>query len=233
MYFKLQSFVFMPVFGLNNGMVPIVAFNYGARRPDRIMKTIKLSITYAVGIMLVGLMIFQFAPDVMLNLFRAEGDSGDMLTILRIISLSFLFAGYAIVCSSVFQALGHGVLSLAVSVVRQLVVLLPVGFLLSLTGKLELVWWAFPIGLPHRGAVLPDPVHHLPAPGVSARDQAPVFDSFEIIRKCLAKFWRGIFSGALEHRHWDVLYASYSVSYHSMEPLHMLEMGNRSSSWIQ
>ena len=148
-YFKLQSFVFMPVFGLNNGMVPIVAYNYGARRPDRIMKTIKLSITYAVCIMLVGLLIFQFAPDVMLNLFRAEGDSGDMLTIgvpaLRIISLSFLFAGYAIVCSSVFQALGHGVLSLAVSVVRQLVVLLPVGFLLSLTGKLELVWWAFPI----------------------------------------------------------------------------------------
>ena len=148
-YFKLQSFIFMPVFGLNNGMVPIVAFNYGARRPDRIMKTIKLSITYAVCIMLVGLLIFQFAPDVMLNLFRAEGDSGDMLTIgvpaLRIISLSFLFAGYAIVCSSVFQALGHGVLSLAVSVVRQLVVLLPVGFLLSLTGKLELVWWAFPI----------------------------------------------------------------------------------------
>ena len=148
-YFKLQSFIFMPVFGLNNGMVPIVAFNYGARRPDRIMKTIKLSITYAVCIMLVGLLIFQFTPDVMLNLFRAEGDSGDMLTIgvpaLRIISLSFLFAGYAIVCSSVFQALGHGVLSLAVSVVRQLVVLLPVGFLLSLTGNLELVWWAFPI----------------------------------------------------------------------------------------
>ena len=148
-YFKLQSFVFMPVFGLNNGMVPIVAYNYGARRPDRIVKTIRYSVTYAVCIMLVGLMIFQLAPDVMLNLFRAEGDSGDMLTIgvpaLRIISLSFLFAGYAIVCSSVFQALGHGVLSLTVSVVRQLVVLLPVGFLLSLTGNLELVWWAFPI----------------------------------------------------------------------------------------
>ena len=93
--------------------------------------------------------LFCIVHGVMLNLFRAEGDSGDMLTIgvpaLRIISLSFLFAGYAIVCSSVFQALGHGVLSLAVSVVRQLVVLLPVGFLLSLTGKLELVWWAFPI----------------------------------------------------------------------------------------
>ena len=148
-YFKLQSFVFMPVFGLNNGMVPIVAYNYGARRPDRIKKTIQMSIIYAVCIMLVGLMIFQMVPDLLLNLFRSEGDSGNMLVIgipaLRIISLSFLFAGYAIVCSSVFQALGHGVLSLAVSVVRQLVVLLPVGFLLSLTGNLELVWWAFPI----------------------------------------------------------------------------------------
>ena len=147
-YFKLQSFVFMPVFGLNNA-IRISIFNYGARRPDRIMKTIKLSITYAVGIMLVGLMIFQFAPDVMLNLFRAEGDSGDMLTIgvpaLRIISLSFLFAGYAIVCSSVFQAWATGVLSLTVFRGAAAGVLLPVGFLLSLTGKLELVWWALPI----------------------------------------------------------------------------------------
>ena len=148
-YFKLQSFVFMPVFGLNNGMVPIVAYNYGARRPERIMKTIRLSITYAVGIMLVGLAIFQLIPDVLLDLFQSEESTGDMIAIgvpaLRIISISFLFAGYAIVCSSVFQALGHGVLSLAVSVVRQLVVLLPVGFLLSLSGQLELVWWAFPI----------------------------------------------------------------------------------------
>ena len=148
-YFKLQSFFLKPVFGLNNGMVPIVAYNYGARRSDRILKTVKLSITYAVCIMLVGLLIFQMLPHVMLDLFRAEGDTGDMLTIgvpaLRIISLSFLFAGYAIVCSSVFQALGHGVLSLTVSVVRQLVVLLPVAFLLSLRGNLGLVWWAFPI----------------------------------------------------------------------------------------
>ena len=148
-YFKLQSFFFMPVFGLNNGMVPIVAYNYGARRSDRILKTVKLSIAYAVCIMLVGLLIFQMLPHVMLDLFRAEGDTGDMLTIgvpaLRIISLCFLFAGYAIVCSSVFQALGHGVLSLTVSVVRQLVVLLPVAFLLSLRGNLGLVWWAFPI----------------------------------------------------------------------------------------
>ena len=148
-YFKLQSFIFMPVFGLNNGMVPIVAFNYGARHPDRIIKTIKLSVIYAVSIMLVGLLIFQVAPHILLGLFQSEDSTGNMIDIgvpaLQTISLSFLFAGYAIVCSSVFQALGHGVLSLTVSVVRQLVVLLPVGFLLSLTGNLGMVWWAFPI----------------------------------------------------------------------------------------
>ena len=149
-YFKLQSFIFMPVFGLNNGMVPIVAYNYGARRPDRIKHTIKLSVIYAVSIMFIGLLVFQFAPQVMLDLFRSQEDSSsNMLTIgvpaLRIISLSFLFAGYAIVCSSVFQALGHGVLSLIVSVVRQLLVLLPVAFLLSRLGELSRVWWAFPI----------------------------------------------------------------------------------------
>ena len=149
-YFKLQSFIFMPVFGLNNGMVPIVAYNYGARRPDRIKHTIKLSVIYAVSIMFIGLLVFQFAPQVMLDLFRSQEDSSssNMLTIgvpaLRIISLSFLFAGYAIVCSSVFQALGHGVLSLIVSVVRQLLVLLPVAFLLSRLGELSRGWWAFP-----------------------------------------------------------------------------------------
>lgn len=99
--------------------------------------------------MFIGLLIFQFLPNVLLDLFRSEQDTGDMLTIgvpaLRIISLSFLFAGFAIVCSSVFQALGHGVLSLVVSVVRQLMILLPVAFLLSRIGGLAVVWWAFPI----------------------------------------------------------------------------------------
>ena len=149
-YFKLQSFIFMPVFGLTNGMVPIVAYNYGARKPERIIKTIKLSVIYAVGIMLVGLILFQVIPHLFLGLFMANGEtSGDMLTIgvpaLRIISLSFLFAGFAIVCSSVFQALGHGVLSLTVSAVRQLLVLLPVAFVLSRLSGLQAVWWAFPI----------------------------------------------------------------------------------------
>lgn len=149
-YFKLQSFIFMPVFGLNNGMVPIVAYNYGAQKPDRIIKTIKLSIFYAVSIMLLGFLAFQLVPDVLLSMFVAEGDTtGDLLTIgvpaLRVISLSFLFAGFCIVCSSVFQALGHGVLSLVVSVVRQLVVLLPAAFVLSRIHGLDTVWWSFPI----------------------------------------------------------------------------------------
>lgn len=149
-YFKLQSFIFMPVFGLNNGVVPIVAYNYGARKPDRIVKTIKLSVMYAMGIMFLGFLAFQLAPDLFLSMFLAEGEtSGDLLSIgvpaLRTISISFLFAGFCIVCSSVFQALGHGVLSLAVSVVRQLVVLLPAAFLLSKIHGLDTVWWAFPI----------------------------------------------------------------------------------------
>ena len=148
-YFKLQSFIFMPVFGLNNGMVPIVAYNYGARKPERIIKTVKLAVTYAVCIMAVGFALFQLFPDVFLSLFEAEGEeAGDLLTIgvpaLRIISTSFLLAGFCIVCGSVFQALGHGVLSLAVSVVRQLIVLLPAAFLLARLGGLHVVWWSFP-----------------------------------------------------------------------------------------
>lgn len=145
-YFKLQSFIFMPVFGLNNGLVPIAAYNYGARKPKRIMKSIKLSIIYAESIMFVGVLIFQFCSAGLLGIFNA---SDSMLEIgvpaLRIISLSFLLAGFGIVCSSVFQALGHGMLSLIVSVLRQLVVLLPAAFILSRTGELSVIWWAFPI----------------------------------------------------------------------------------------
>lgn len=145
-YFKLQSFIFMPVFGLNNGMVPIVAYNYGARKPDRIKKTINLSIAYAVGIMLLGLVVFQLFTPQLLGIFSA---SAAMLEIgvpaLRTISLSFILAGFCIVASSVYQALGHGFLSLEVSVLRQLVVLLPCAFLLAKTGGLAAAWWSFPI----------------------------------------------------------------------------------------
>lgn len=145
-YFKLQSFVFMPVFGLNNGMVPIVAYNYGAGKRDRLIQTIKFSIVYAVSLLVAGFVVFQLFPAQLLSLFDA---SETMLALgvpaLKIISVSFLLAGFCIVCGSVFQALGNGVYSLAVSVARQLVVLLPVAYLLSLTGNVNYVWWAFPI----------------------------------------------------------------------------------------
>lgn len=145
-YFKLQSFIFMPIFGLNNAMVPIVAYNYGAKQPKRITKTIKISIVCAVSMMLIGLAVFQMMPDKLLGLFNV---SQDVVTIgvpaLQRISLSFIFAGFCIVASSVFQAMGKGMSSLIVSIIRQLVVLLPVAYLLSLTGVLEYIWWAFPI----------------------------------------------------------------------------------------
>ena len=145
-YFKLQSFVFMPVFGLNNGMVPIVAYNFGAQKPKRIIRTVGLSIVYAEGVMLLGFLVFQFGAHALLDIFNA---SETMLEIgipaLRLISISFLLAGFDVVCSSVFQALGHGVLSLLVSVSRQLVVLLPATWILSVIGGLSVIWWCFPV----------------------------------------------------------------------------------------
>ncbi len=145
-YFKLQSFIFMPVFGLNNGMVPIVAYNYGAGKPDRITKVIRLSVTYAVGIMLIGLAVFQFVPELLLSVFELSPQTVIIgIPALRTISLSFLFAGFCIIITSVFQAMSQGVLSLIVSVGRQLVVLVPAAFLLSLSGDVNLVWWSFPI----------------------------------------------------------------------------------------
>ena len=145
-YFKLQSFFFMPVFGLNNAMVPLIAYNYGARRPARMKQAIRWAIIYACSIMAVGLLLMQLMPDVFLRLFDA---SDDMLRIgvpaLRTISLAFVGAGYAIVLSSTFQALGKGLYSMFVSIARQLVVLVPAAWLLSRTGQLSAVWWAFPI----------------------------------------------------------------------------------------
>ena len=146
-YFKLQSFIFMPVFGLNNGMIPIIAYNYGARNKKRITQAAKLSVLIAVTIMIIGLIIFQTCSGFLLkNLFDA---SENMLSIgvpaLRIISLSFLFAGYCIIVGSVFQALGNGVYSLIVSVARQLVVILPVAYLFARFFGLSMVWWSIPI----------------------------------------------------------------------------------------
>lgn len=145
-YFKLQSFVFMPVFGLNNGMVPIIAYNYGAQKPERIHKTIRLGMVYAVAIMLIGLLVFQLIPKELLLMFDA---SDAMLEIgapaLRIMSLAFVFAGIGIVSGSSCQAFGYSVYSMLISIARQIVVLIPAAYLLSLTGVLRSIWFAFPI----------------------------------------------------------------------------------------
>ncbi len=145
-YFKLQSFFFMPVFGLNNGLIPIVAFNYGAGKRSRVIKAIKCSLVYAFTLLLVGFIVFETIPGVLLDMFEA---SDEMLAIgvpaLRIIGFHFLIAWFCIIAGSVFQALGNGVYSLVVSVARQLVVLLPAAFILARLGGLHAVWWAFPI----------------------------------------------------------------------------------------
>ena len=145
-YFKLQSFVFMPVFGLNNGMVPIIAYNYGAQKPERIHKTIRLGMVYAVAIMVIGLLVFQLIPKELLLMFDA---SDAMLEIgapaLRIMSLAFVFAGIGIVSGSSCQAFGYSVYSMLISIARQIVVLIPAAYLLSLTGVLRSIWFAFPI----------------------------------------------------------------------------------------
>ena len=145
-YFKLQSFVFMPIFGLNNGLVPIVSYNYGAKKKKRMMRSIRLAILTAVCIMTAGFLAFELIPDQLMGLYNA---SEHMLSIgepaLRIIGIHFLIAGYCIVAGSVFQALGNALPSLITSLARQLVVLLPVAWLLAQTGNVNNVWWAFPI----------------------------------------------------------------------------------------
>ena len=145
-YFKLQSFVFMPVFGLNNGMVPIVAFNYGAQKPERIHKTFRIAMTYAASIMLLGLAIFQLFPNALLSLFDASPAMVAIgVTALRRISLAFIFAGICIISSSTCQALGYSIYGMLISIARQIVVLIPCAYLLSKTGVLDNVWLAFPI----------------------------------------------------------------------------------------
>ena len=145
-YFRMQSFIMMPVFGLNGGMIPIIAYNYGAKKRERIIQTIRLSVITAMAVMLAGMMLLQLFPGKMLLLFDA---SENMLSIgipaFRTISLSFVMAGYCIVASSVFQAFGRSVLGMIMSLVRQLFVLLPAAWLLSRTGNVNLVWWAWPL----------------------------------------------------------------------------------------
>ena len=143
-YFRLQSFIFMPIFGMNNGAVPVIAYNYGARRADRMRRAIGLVIVTELAIMAAGMLLFQLAPRALLGLFDA---SPEMLRIgvpaLRLISLHFPVAGFCIGLGTVFQALGRSTYSMVNSLIRQLFVLIPVAYLLSLTGDVNAVWWAF------------------------------------------------------------------------------------------
>ena len=145
-YFKLQSFFFMPVFGLNNATIPIVAYNYGARNPKRITATLKRAVLSVMCIMLLGLLVFQTLPELLLAPFQPSDDFLRMgISALRIISSIFPLAAIGIALGASFQALGNGIYSTVTSLCRQLIVLLPSAFLLSLSGDVNLVWWAFPI----------------------------------------------------------------------------------------
>ena len=145
-YYKLQSFFFMPLFGINNATISILAYNFGARRPQRMTKTLKIACGTAFCFMLCGLAAFQLVPEMLLGLFNP---SQEFLAIgvkaLRIISLHFPIAAFCIMLGASFQALGKGMYSTIVSLCRQLFVLLPVAYLLSLTGDVNMVWWSFPI----------------------------------------------------------------------------------------
>ncbi len=149
-YFKLQSFFLMPLFGINNAAISIIAYNYGARQPKRITKTLKCSLSAAMVIMLIGLSVFQLLPDVLMGIFSASaGESSHFreigISALRTVSLSFPLAAVGIALGASFQALGNGIYSTITSLCRQLIMLVPAAYLLSLSGDVHLVWWAFPI----------------------------------------------------------------------------------------
>lgn len=146
-YFKLQSLFFMPVFGINNGMIPILAYNYGARKRKRMIQTIKLSMVFAFVFMMTGFLLFELIPGSLLKIFDTKDPSLITLGVpaLKIIGIHFLAAWFCIISGTVFQALGNGIYSMIVSVARQLVVLIPVAYILSKIGGLPLIWWCFPI----------------------------------------------------------------------------------------
>ncbi len=145
-YYKLQSFFFMPLFGINNATISIVAFNYGARSPKRITGTLKRSTATALVIMILGTLAFQFVPDFLLNFFNPTDEFLRIgVQALKTISLCFPAAAFGIALGASFQALGNGIYSTIVSLCRQLVILLPAAYLLSLSGEVTHVWWAFPI----------------------------------------------------------------------------------------
>ena len=149
-YFKLQSFFFMPVFGLNNASISIVAYNYGARQPQRITKTLRYAVFGALAVMVLGLLVFQLVPELLMQVFTTGQSATDEafvdlgVSALRIVSWHFPLAAVGIALGASFQALGDGLYSTITSLCRQLLALLPIGYLLSLSGDVHMVWWAFP-----------------------------------------------------------------------------------------
>ena len=145
-YFKLQSFVFMPIFGMNSGSVPIIAYNYGADRRDRLERCMELGVRYGVGVMSVGTLIFWLIPEQLMGLFNSPPEMVAMgVVALHIMSLNFPFAGFCIMRGAAFQALGKSVYSMNISLIRQLVVIVPCAYLFAKIGGVDMVWWAFPL----------------------------------------------------------------------------------------
>ena len=145
-YFKLQSFVFMPLFGMNNASVPIIAYNYGADRKDRLEQTMSIGVRYGIGIMSLGTLIFWLFPEQLMALFSAPPEMVSMgVVALHIMSLNFPFAGYAIMRGAAFQALGKSVYSMNISLIRQLVIIIPCAYIFARIGGVNMVWWAFPV----------------------------------------------------------------------------------------
>ena len=147
LYFKLQSFVFMPVFGLNSGSMPIMAYNYGAKNRPRLMQALKYGCIYAIIVMLIGVALFQLIPSQLLSLFNAQDSLMEMgIRAFRTISLCFPFAALSIMFGTMFQALGKGIYSLIVTIARQLIVILPMAYILAkATNDVNAVWYAYPI----------------------------------------------------------------------------------------
>ncbi len=145
-YFKLQSFVFMPIFGMNNGTVPIIAYNYGARKRDRLEHCMQLGVRYGIGVMAIGTLIFWLIPETLMGIFSPSDEMMSMgVVALHVMSLNFPFAGFCIMRGAAFQALGKSVYSMNISLVRQLVVIIPLAFIFSRIGGVNMVWWAFPV----------------------------------------------------------------------------------------
>ncbi|MBR7088219.1 MAG: MATE family efflux transporter, partial [Mogibacterium sp.] len=145
-YFKLQSFVFMPLFGMNNASVPIIAYNYGADRKDRLEQAMRLGVRYGIGVMTCGTLLFWLFPEQLMALFNAPPEMVTMgIVALHIMSLNFPFAGYAIMRGAAFQALGKSVYSMNISLVRQLLIIIPCAFIFAKIGGVNMVWWAFPV----------------------------------------------------------------------------------------